>query len=107
VSQKSVKDRIHRAISLARKLAKGIDRADRTYRKLVHLKTEVRPASRNHLSASKRKRILLRGKGRCVKCGSRENLEIDHVVPLARGGSNRLENLQLLCQDCNRRKGVD
>ncbi|PXF18480.1 MAG: hypothetical protein CXX76_01485 [Methanobacteriota archaeon] len=107
MSQKSVKDRIHRAISLARKLAKGIDRADRTYRKLVHLKTEVRPASRNHLSASKRKRILLRGKGRCVKCGSRENLEIDHVVPLARGGSNRLENLQLLCQDCNRRKGVD
>ena len=107
MSQKSVKDRIHRAISLARKLAKGIDRADRTYRKLVHLKTEVRPASRNHLSASKRKRILLRGKGRCVKCGSRENLEIDHVVPLARGGSNRLENLQLLCRDCNRRKGVD
>ena len=42
-----------------------------------------------------------------MKCGSRENLEIDHVVPLARGGSNRLENLQLLCQDCNRRKGVD
>ena len=107
MSQKSVKDRIHRAISLARKLAKGIDRADRTYRKLVHLKTEVRPANRNHLSASKRKRILLRGKGRCVKCGSRENLEIDHVVPLARGGSNRLENLQLLCRDCNRRKGVD
>ena len=107
MSQKSVKDRIHRAISLARKLAKGIDRADRTYRKLVHLKTEVRPASRNHLSAGKRKRILLRGKGRCMKCGSRENLEIDHVVPLARGGSNRLENLQLLCQDCNRRKGVD
>ena len=107
MSQKSVKDRIHRAISLARKLAKGIDRADRTYRKLVHLKTEVRPASRNHLSASKRKRILLRGKGRCVKCGSRENLEIDHVVPLARGGSSRLENLQLLCQRCNRMKGVD
>ena len=104
---KSFRDRVDEAISLARKFATGVDKADRTYRKLVHLKTEVRPASRNHLSASKRKRILLRGKGRCVKCGSRENLEIDHVVPLARGGSNRLENLQLLCQDCNRRKGVD
>ena len=42
-----------------------------------------------------------------MKCGSGENLEIDHVVPLARGGSNRLENLQLLCRDCNRRKDVD
>ena len=92
---------------LARKVAKGIDKADRTYRKLVHLKTEARPASRKHLSASKRKRILLRDKGRCVKCGSKKNLEIDHVVPLARGGSNRLENLQLLCQECNRSKGVD
>ena len=107
MDRKSFKDRIHRAISLARKLAKGVDRADRTYRKFTHLRTELRPASREHLSASKRKRILLRGKGRCMKCGSRENLEIDHVVPLARGGSNRLENLQLLCRDCNRRKGVD
>jgi 5-methylcytosine-specific restriction endonuclease McrA len=107
VKEKSVKDRIHEAILLARKVAKGIDKADRTYRKLVHLKTEARPASRKHLSASKRKRILLRDKGRCVKCGSKKNLEIDHVVPLARGGSNRLENLQLLCQECNRSKGVD
>ena len=107
MNRKSFKDRIHRAITLARKLAKGVDRADRTYRKFTHLRTELRPASREHLSASKRKRILLRGKGRCMKCGSKKNLEIDHVVPLARGGSNRLENLQLLCQSCNRRKGVD
>ena len=107
MNRKSFKDRIHRAITLARKFAKGIDSADRTYRKFTHLRTELRPASREHLSASKRKRILLRGKGRCVKCGSRENLEIDHMVPLARGGSSRLENLQLLCRDCNRRKGVD
>ena len=107
MDRKSFKDRIYRAISLARKLAKGVDRADRTYRKFTHLRTELRPASREHLSASKRKRILLRGKGRCMKCGSGENLEIDHVVPLARGGSNRLENLQLLCRDCNRRKDVD
>ena len=107
MGQKSVKDRIHKAILLARKFAKGIDRVDKTYRKFTHLKTELRPASREHLSASKRKRILLRGNGRCMKCGSKKNLEIDHVVPLARGGSNRLENLQLLCQSCNRMKGVD
>ena len=107
MNRKSFKDRIHRAITLARKLAKSVDRADRTYRKFTHLRTELRPASREHLSASKRKRILLRGKGRCMKCGSKKNLEIDHVVPLARGGSNRLENLQLLCQRCNRMKGVE
>ena len=105
--RKSLRDIVDEAISLGRKLAKGVDKADRTYRKFTHLRTELRPASREHLSASKRKRILLRGKGRCMKCGSKKNLEIDHVVPLARGGSNRLENLQLLYRRCNRRKGVD
>ena len=104
---KSLRDRVDGVISLARKFAKGIDRADKAYRKFTHLRTEFRPASREHLSASKRKRVLLRDKGRCVKCGSKKNLEIDHVVPLARDGSNRLENLQLLCRDCNRMKGVD
>jgi len=107
MKQRTANKWFHKAITYARKLAKGVDRADRTYRKFVHLKTEFRPASREHLSASKRKRVLLRDKGRCVKCGSKKNLEIDHVVPLARSGSNRLENLQLLCRDCNRMKGVD
>ena len=107
MKQRTANKWFHKAITYARKFAKGVDRADRTYRKFVHLKTEFRPASREHLSASKRKRILLRAKGRCMKCGSGKNLEIDHVVPLAKGGSNRLENLQLLCQRCNRMKGVD
>ena len=88
-------------------MAKGIDKADRTYRKLVHLKTEARPADRTYIPAHTRKLVFIRDKYRCVKCGSKKNLEIDHVVPLARGGSSRLENLQLLCRDCNRRKGVD
>lgn len=32
--------------------------------------------------------------------------EVDHIVPLARGGTNEIENVQLLCQPCNRRKGA-
>ena len=92
---------------LARKLAKGVDKADRTYRKLVHLKTEARPANRTYIPAYIRKLVFIRDKGRCVKCGSRKNPELHHIVPHARGGSNRLENLQLLCRRCNRMKGVD
>lgn len=32
--------------------------------------------------------------------------EIDHIVPIARGGDNSNENLQLLCAPCNRQKGA-
>jgi len=41
----------------------------------------------------------------CVRCGGTLNLELDHIIPLARGGSNTARNLQLLCQRCNREKG--
>jgi 5-methylcytosine-specific restriction endonuclease McrA len=50
-------------------------------------------------------RFKLRG-GRCVRCGSRKALEVDHVVPLARGGSHLPSNIQPLCRPCNRSKGA-
>ena len=42
---------------------------------------------------------------KCVYCGA-ENvpLNIEHVVPKARGGSNRVSNLVLSCVDCNQKK---
>lgn len=45
--------------------------------------------------------------GRCVACGvGRDDLIMDHVIPLAWGGSNALTNLQPLCPPCNLRKGA-
>lgn len=43
---------------------------------------------------------------RCVKCGSMDHLERDHIVPHADGGPNSLDNSQTLCRTCNRRKGA-
>lgn len=42
----------------------------------------------------------------CVLCQSTQRLEIDHIYPVSRGGSDDMENLQTLCQPCNRRKGA-
>jgi 5-methylcytosine-specific restriction endonuclease McrA len=42
----------------------------------------------------------------CRYCGSTDRLHVDHIRPIARGGSNSLWNLQFLCQDCNLRKGA-
>ena len=94
-------------MTYARKFAKGVDWADRTHRKLVHLRTEVRPADRTYIPAHTKKLVFIRDNHRCVKCGSTKNFELHHIIPHARGGSNRLENLQLLCRSYNRGKGVD
>lgn len=42
----------------------------------------------------------------CVYCGKKDTvLQIEHIVPKARGGSDRVDNLTLACQPCNQRKG--
>ncbi len=50
--------------------------------------------------------VWQRDEGRCIQCGSAENLEFDHVIPHSRGGADTERNLQLLCADCNREKGA-
>lgn len=40
----------------------------------------------------------------CVYCSSRENLTVDHILPISKGGDSRRYNLQILCQPCNVKK---
>jgi len=44
------------------------------------------------------------GKTKCEKCHTTEKLTIDHIIPISKGGTNDLSNLQLLCRSCNSRK---
>ena len=105
--RKSLRDIVDETISLGRKLAKGVEWADRTHRKAVHLWTEARPANRTYIPAYIRKLVFIRDNYCCVKCGSKKDLEFHHIIPYFIISSNGPKNLQLLCRSCNRRKGVD
>jgi len=59
---------------------------------------------RERISEDVKVAIWRRDRGSCVRCGSRENLEYDHIIPVSKGGSNTVRNIELLCESCNRRK---
>jgi len=70
-------------------------------------KTELSttPEGRKALSVRKRFFVFKRDRYTCRICGrSGVVLEVDHIVPVAQGGSDALDNLQTLCFDCNRGK---
>lgn len=49
-------------------------------------------------------KLVVRDGALCTHCGSADELTVDHIVPLSRGGENELENMQILCKSCNSRK---
>ena len=52
--------------------------------------------------------VWKRDKGKCVECGSCENLHFDHIIPYSRGGSSKdAKNIQLLCAKHNLAKHDD
>ena len=54
-----------------------------------------------------RYQALMRSGGRCVLCGATKEdatLHVDHILPRSRGGKNTIDNLQVLCANCNEAK---
>ena len=73
----------------------------------VHYEREVHPVRYEYIRNWEeiRKSVFSRDANKCCKCGSKKNLEVDHIKPISLGGTNDLENLQILCRKCNRTKG--
>ena len=53
-----------------------------------------------------RNKILEKYDYKCCFCGSKDNLEIDHIVPVFQGGTNEESNLRVLCQSCNGKRNA-
>lgn len=60
----------------------------------------------NWVRQATRLAIYLRDGARCVYCGRRAPLTLDHVIPHSRGGANAAANLITACRPCNDRRGA-
>ena len=64
-----------------------------------------RDKTSGHFTAEDINKLLVLQKCKCITCLKYlDKYEIDHIMPLSKGGTNAKENIQLLCKGCNRRK---
>ena len=68
-------------------------------------KTKKSGYKRGKIRRVTRDSIMVRDNHECLKCGSDEDLTMDHINPVCKGGNSRKENLQTLCYLCNQEKG--
>ena len=91
-----------------------MDVEDKERRKFERLKNKFSEAEtidkekgRSGIPEKVRIAVWRRDDGKCAKCGSRENLEYDHIIPVSKGGNNTVRNIELLCEKCNREKSAN
>lgn len=81
--------------------------------KSAEVKRAARQLRRSPVGSGRFTAAELRAKGeaqgwRCHWCGAdcKENYHVDHIQPLSKGGSNRIENICIACPTCNLKKGA-
>ena len=69
----------------------------------------IRPTKRLTWPKGLKRSLMRRQDNTCAYCGYRRitaSMDIDHIIPAVRGGSNDESNLQVICSPCNQRKGL-
>jgi len=70
--------------------------------------TQIRRGGREHIPPHVLMRVARRDNYTCQECGKQlrdHEIEFDHMIPSAKGGSSEESNLRVTCFDCNRKKG--
>lgn len=84
---------------------------DLNFKFCPHCKSELATRyGRQPIPRKLRHEVFKRDGYRCRECGASKDetsLEIDHILPVAKGGTNDIDNLQTLCRECNRMKHTD
>ena len=68
----------------------------------------IRPTKRLTWPKGLKRSLMRRQDNTCAYCGYRRiaaSMDIDHIIPVVRGGTNDESNLQVICRPCNQRKG--
>ncbi|WPU66866.1 HNH endonuclease [Peredibacter starrii] len=88
---------------------KAIESIEKTKFRQTKPRQSLSPAVRRHgvkvgraIPASVKRTVYARDK-KCTNCGSTHNLNYDHIIPYSMGGPASVENIRLLCRECNQR----
>lgn len=76
--------------------------------KIIGIDKTCKKTKRIVIPKTTRDIVYENGHGICAICGRpvmKNNFTIDHIIPLSRGGKNKISNYQIACSDCNRLKG--
>lgn len=98
VDYKIVNDGKRNVFRFVLKLSDSTDNSDAS--------SDVREVPHTRLiPSSVKQEVYLRDGGKCVLCGSTENLHLDHDLPFSKGGTSlSADNIRILCQKCNLKK---
>lgn len=69
-----------------------------------HQPISYREGISRQVSKELRQFIYSRDGFKCLKCNTKNNLSVDHIVPFSKGGRTLIYNLQTLCISCNSNK---
>jgi DNA repair exonuclease SbcCD ATPase subunit len=96
-----------RAADMTSRLQQAHARSDDMSSRLQRTSEQGSPSrgrGREPVPVEVRRAVYERDGGRCVQCGSGFDLQYDHILPVKLGGATTLDNVQILCADCNREK---
>ncbi len=62
---------------------------------------EPRTIAQKFISKKNIRRFIFNRDKKCLRCGINEKLTLDHIIPISKGGENKIFNLQTLCKSCN------